>query len=39
MYSEDSGTSWATVAQNVHRQGSSEYTVNDFSWYVINIRT
>ena len=33
MYSKDSGTSWATVARNVHPSGSSEYTIHDFNWY------
>ena len=35
MYSENSGVSWATVAQNVHPPGSSQYRTYDYNWSVI----
>jgi len=40
MYSENLGTSWAIVAQNVHPTGasSSQYENSDFVWLVIIIK-
>ena len=34
MYSEDSGASWATVAQDIHPQPYSGYRMYDFTWLV-----
>ena len=34
MYSEDSGASWATVAQDIHLPYYSDYSKYDFIWLV-----
>ena len=34
MYSEDSGASWATVAQDIHPRYYSTYSMYDFTWLV-----